>query len=283
MLDFTRILLPIDLEQPSLPAVHQAAALARRFHSEILIVHVISRFSYFGLHSHSHGEQLSEEIKQAEAKLDSLILPELAGLNARHVVVRGRPSHVIPKIAQDEKQGLIVIETHGYGALGGALVGSVTAGVLDGAHVPVWTMAPASEGERNLEIRAILCAVDFSASDKHTTREAAALAKMFGARLILAHVTPSVENYGPGGSYVLPDFKEALVSSSMRQLSKLKDELGVNAEFFVGSGAISKVLAEAVKETGADLLVIGRRTSVNRLGANNYAIIRDSPIAVLSV
>jgi nucleotide-binding universal stress UspA family protein len=109
MLDFTRILVPIDLEEPSLAPVHEAAFLARRFHSELLLLHVISRLSYLGLHSHGHGEQLSEEIKQAEVKLDSSILPELAGLNARRIVVRGNPSDVIPTIAQEEKQGLIVM------------------------------------------------------------------------------------------------------------------------------------------------------------------------------
>jgi nucleotide-binding universal stress UspA family protein len=82
---------------------------------------------------------------------------------------------------------------------------------------------------------------------------------------------------------VLHDFKEALVSSSTRQLTKLRDETGIKADFFIGSGAISKVLNHAAKETAADLLVIGRHASINRLGANNYAIIRDSEIPVVSV
>jgi nucleotide-binding universal stress UspA family protein len=43
------------------------------------------------------------------------------------------------------------------------------------------------------------------------------------------------------------------------------------------------VLHQAAEETAADLLVIGRRASINRLGANNYAIIRDSPVPVLSI
>ena len=282
-MDFARILLPIDLEQPSLPAVHQAAGLARLFHSELLIVHVIPRLSYLGLHSHTHGDRLSEEVKQAEAKLDSSILPELAGVSARRTVLRGHPARLIPEVAREEKQGLIVMGTHGYGAVAGALMGSVTAGVLDAAHVPVWTTAPGSKVGADTEVRTVLCAVDFSHSDRNTTQEAAQVARLFGAKLILAHVTPPVESYGPGGSHVLPEFKEALVSSSTRQLTKLRDETGVEAEFFIGSGSVPKILAEAAKQTSADLLIIGRRASINRLGANNYAIIRDSPVAVLSV
>lgn len=283
MLDLSRILLPIDLEQPSLPAVHQAAGLARRFHSELLILHVIPRLSYLGLHSHTHGDQLSEEIKQAEAKLDSSILPDLAGVAARRAVLRGHPARLIAQVAQEEKQGLIVMGTHGYGAVAGALMGSVTAGVLDAAHVPVWTTPPGLKVSADAEVRTVLCAVDFTHSDKHTSQEAVALAKSFAAKLILAHVTPSVESYGPGGSHVLPEFKEALVGSSTRQLTKLREGIGMDAELFIGSGGVSKVLADAARQTGADLLVIGRRASINRLGANNYGIIRESPIAVLSV
>ncbi len=283
MLDFTRILLPIDLEEPSLAVVHQAAALARRFHSEILVVHIISRLSYLGLHSHSHGGELPEEVKQAEAKLDSAILPELAGLPVRREVFRGNPGKVIPEIAQNEKQGLIVMGSHGYGTVEGVLIGSVDAGVIDGARVPVWTTVPGLKADADVNVRTILCAVDFADNDNHVAHDAVALAKICGAKLVLAHVTPSVENYGPGGSHVLPEFKEALVNSSTRQLNKLQDEIGMKAEFFIGSGGVSKVLAQAATETSSDLLVVGRPTSINRLGANNYAIIRDSPVAVLSV
>jgi nucleotide-binding universal stress UspA family protein len=283
MLDFSRILLPIDLEEPSLTAVHQAAALARRFHSQLLVVHVISRLSYLGLHSHSHGDQLPAEIKAAEDRLDSAILPELAGLSVRREVFQGNPTRLIPKIAQDEKQGLIVMGSHGWGALTATLIGSVSGAVLQGTHVPVWTAPPGLQAGAEVQVRTILCGVDFTDSDGHIVQNAAALAKTFGAKLVLAHVTPSVERYGPGGTYELTDFKKALVDSSMRQLTKVREALGMEADFFVGSGSTSKVLAEAATHTSSDLLVIGRPTSINSLGDDNYAIIRDSPIAVLTV
>jgi nucleotide-binding universal stress UspA family protein len=284
MLTIAKILLPVDLEEPSLPPVHQAAALARHFHSEVLILHVVRPLSYLGLHEIGHRDLLTEGVKQAEAKLDSALLPELAGLPLKRMVAKGDPGRLIPQIAQDEKANLIVMGTHGLGALAGALMGSTAAKVLDGAHCPVWTVSRAQKSPApDLAIRHVLCAVDFSAHDPATTRSAAALADAFGARLTLAHVTPSVENYGPGGSYELPDFKEALVSSATRQLNKLRDETGIKAGLFIGSGSISKVLHQAIEETAADVLVIGRRASINRLGSNNFAIIRDSPVPVLSV
>ena len=284
MLTVTKILLPIDLEEPSMPAVHHAAALARHFHAEVLILHVVRLLSYLGLHEIGHHERLSEAVKQAEAKLDSALLPELAGIPTKRMVAKGDPGRLIPEIAQDQQAQLIVLGTHGFGALAGALMGSVAAKVLDRAHCPVWTVSRQQKTRTSdIAIHHVLCAVDFSPHDPATVRGAAAFAGAFGARLTLAHVTPSVENYGPGGSHVLPDFKEALVSSSTRHLTKLREDTAVDAEFFIGSGSISKVLHQAAEQTAADLLVIGRRASINRLGSNNYAIIRDSPVDVLSV
>jgi hypothetical protein len=48
MLKIKKILLPLDLEESVLPVVvvHQAAALAHHFHSEILVLHVITPLTY---------------------------------------------------------------------------------------------------------------------------------------------------------------------------------------------------------------------------------------------
>ncbi len=296
MADFSKILLPVDLEQPPLLAVHQGAALARHFHSEILMLHVVRPISQLGMHELGHRDLHSEAVKHAEADLDARILPELAGLQARRLVVKGSPGHVIPQVALQEKASLIVMASHGLGALASTLMGSVSASVLDSAPCPVWTAShaeaedtprttdtPQTTATRDLAIRSVLCALDFGAHSPSVAREAVAVAAAFGAKLTMAHVTPSVEQYGPGGTYELPDLKESLVSSSRELLTKLRDETGAQAEFFIGSGSVAKVLAQAASETAADLLVIGRRTSINRLGANNYAIIRDSQVPVLSV
>jgi hypothetical protein len=37
-----KILLPIDFQSPPSSVVHQAAAVARQFHSEIVILHVLT-------------------------------------------------------------------------------------------------------------------------------------------------------------------------------------------------------------------------------------------------
>ena len=56
MLEFNKILLPIDLEEPDLEMVHQTSVLAHHFHSEILILHVIQPLSsLLGFSDTLHG------------------------------------------------------------------------------------------------------------------------------------------------------------------------------------------------------------------------------------
>ena len=85
---------------------------------------------------------------------------------------------------------------------------------------------------------------------------AAQIAAEFGAHLTLAHVTASVELWGPGGSYVNPKWKKELVSDASQQLIELREDLSIKADLFVGSGNEPKILGQAAKQTKADLLVL---------------------------
>ena len=84
------------------------------------------------------------------------------------------------------------------------------------------------------------------------------MAGEFGARLTLAHVTGRVELWGPGGSTVNAEWKEALVGDASRHMAKLQKDMGIKADVFIGSGDVPDVLAEAARKNKADLLVTGR-------------------------
>jgi len=67
------------------------------------------------------------------------------------------------------------------------------------------------------------------------------------------------------------------------QIAKLQREVGTAAKVFIGSGDVPKILSRGAKETNANLLVIGRKTSGGHLGGNGYGIIREAQTPVLSV
>ena len=132
-------------------------------------------------------------------------------------------------------------------------------------------------------IRNVLCAVDFNSHNHRTVSWAVQMAAEFGAHLTLAHVTASVELWGPGGYYVDPQWKEALISDASNQIAELQQQLGTKADVFIGSGDVPKVLSQAAKQTKADLLVSGSLPYGGQLRTHGYGIISVMPIPVLSM
>jgi nucleotide-binding universal stress UspA family protein len=288
MLNIKKILLPIDFPNTWLPVVHQAATLAHHFHSEIVMLHVVTA------QSHAAGvpedgpelagwDMLAEMVRVAQKNLDQSLGPELAGLAIRRVLVKGDPAQAIVQTAQMEKADLIMMASHGY-TFNHFLLGSVTAKVLDGTECPIWTGAHVQESlVQEFAIRNVLCAVDFGPRSHKTVSWAAQMAAEFGARLTLAHVTAGVELWGPGGSYVNPEWKEALVGDAAQHLAELQQDMDIKADVFIGSGDVPKILSEAAKQTKADLLVTVCYPYGGNLRTHGYAIICAVPIPVLSV
>jgi len=285
VLSVKKILLPMDLEETVLPVVvvRQAAALAHHFHSEILLLHVVRPLTYIA-GGNTARELIEQEVAFTQEKLKECLGSGLNGLSVQRLVVKGDPAHEIFRTVAEQKIDLIVMPTHGYGAYERFLVGSVTAKVLHNGGCPVWACAHVEDAPgQPFAIRNVLCAVDFSTHSLKTVRWAQDMANEFQARLTLAHVTPTVEIYGPGGYHVLTDMKQELVDGSMKQMAKIQQELGTKAEVFIGSGDVPKVMSQAAKETKADLLVVGCRSLDHRFGNTAYGIIRESHVPVLSV
>jgi nucleotide-binding universal stress UspA family protein len=293
MLNIKTILLPVDFPNASLRVVHEAATLAHHFHSEIVMLHVVTAQSHVaGVPEDGPAlarwdllaAMLSEaEKREADKNENQSLRRALDGLAVRCVLVKGEPVRAILQTARSEKADLIMMPSHGF-AFNQFLLGSVTAKVLYGTECPVWTGAHVGESPaQEFAIRNVLCAVDLSPRSHKAVSWAAQMATEFGARLTLAHVTASVELWGPGGTYVNPRWKEELVSDATKQLARLQEQAGAKAEVFIGSGDVPKVLSQAVKQTNADLLVTECYPYGGNLRIHGYAIICAVPIPVLSV
>jgi nucleotide-binding universal stress UspA family protein len=285
LLNIKKILLPLDLEYTNLPGavVHEAAALTRHFHSEIFVLHVVEPLTFL-----AGGQTADALLEQAVAKeqenLSKCLGPVLDGKPFKRIVVKGNPAREILRIAGEENIDLIVMSTHGYGAFEKFMLGSVTAKVLHQSTCPVWTGAHVKDVPvGQFAIRNVLCAVDFGPLSTKAILWAHEAAAEFGAKLTLAHVTPSMEIYGPGGYHELADMKNELVNSAKAQIAQIQREMRIQAGVFIGSGDVAKVMGQAAKETKADLIVVGSRSLAGRFGDSAYGIIRESPVPVVSI
>jgi nucleotide-binding universal stress UspA family protein len=286
-----RILVPIVFADASRRIIQPAAWLARRLHAEIILLHVVTPFNYpAGIFE--AGDEITERdltsrvVSQAQRDLDQTLPPELDGVAVTRVLLRGDPAREIAKAAFEQNVDVIMMSTRGHEAFYRFLLGSVTAKVLHESDCPVWTGAHLEDRMAGgFAVRNVLCSVDLSHHSYRTAALAAQLATSIGAALTLVHITDSVGIHGPGGLLVDPTWKETIVGFATKEMDRLQQSIGTQAEVIIDSGNVLQLMNQAAERTKADLLVIGHSPVRGHLGdnGNGYAIIRESRIPVLSV
>ena len=203
-------------------------------------------------------------------------------LQSNAVLVEGiRPKQLCSRSA--EAADLIMMPSHGY-TFDQFLLGSVTAKILHGAECPVWTDAHVQECPgHEFAIRNVLCAVDFSPRSHKTVTWAAQMAAEFSARLTLAHVTPSLEIWGPGGNLRRSRMEGGCWSAALLRSGTAPQEMGIKAGVLYRQRRRPHGPSQAAKQTKADLLVTGCYPYGGHLRTHGYAIICAVPIPVLNV
>jgi nucleotide-binding universal stress UspA family protein len=147
MIAIKKILFATDFSDCARAAQAYAAAFAEQFHAELHVMHVLPDVA---LMVPDPGTSLSlpqnyvVDLKnEAQSSIDKLF-PDVA--NQGQTVVRsvrmGNPFVEIVKYAEENKIDLIVIGTHGRGALMHLLMGSVAEKVVRKAGCPVLTVRP---------------------------------------------------------------------------------------------------------------------------------------------
>jgi nucleotide-binding universal stress UspA family protein len=84
---------------------------------------------------------------------------------------------------------------------------------------------------------------------------------------------------------VVPKWKELLVGEATKEIAKLQQDLGTEADVIIESGHLHTSLNAAAAQAKADLMVIGHLPTGGHLGENGsgHSIIRASHVPVLSL
>ncbi len=290
MPSLSRILVPVDFSSRSAGAVHYAGALAVPFGSELTLLHVLPpphyEFSALEVGGSVLNELFATRSAQVRQELENFLRDELVRLSVRRVVLEGDPARKIVEFAHNERMDLIVMPTHGYGPFRRFILGSVTAKVLHDADCPVWTGVHLEEAPpaQDIAITHVMAALDLGPQSLKVLEWASWLAAAFGARLSILHAIPSLE--GRAGEYFDPEWRQHLAEEGRKEIQRLQQQVGCEAEILIEAGDPPRAVAEAAARTKAGVLVIGRGSATGlfgRLRTNAYAIIRQSPCPVASV
>lgn len=137
-----RILCPTDFSELSIGAMKYAGLLAEKFGANLHVLHVVDQaYQYWmamGPETIPAGPTVEEMMATAQKQMDEFVAQHgPRDLKADTEIISGRPFLEIIRIAKEKNVDLIVIGTHGRGALTQMLLGSVADKVIHKAPCPV--------------------------------------------------------------------------------------------------------------------------------------------------
>lgn len=143
MIELKTILVPTDFSECSEAAVKYGAALAKAFGATLHLLNVVQD-PYtlpWGADGFAApiGDMLADWEAQAKSRLIEVV-PRTVGANPVVTTRIGSPYTEIVRYAAQQRVDLIVLGTHGRGAIGHLLLGSVAERVVRTAPCPVLTV-----------------------------------------------------------------------------------------------------------------------------------------------
>jgi len=256
MINFKKILYPVDLSAQSRAVAPSVAAMAKRFDSEVVLLHVTGA---------------------AAPEFDQFATGVFSGIPVVRELRAGDPAHQIVSYAEEHKVDLIMMPTHGHGPFRALLLGSVTAEVLHEVHCPVWTGVHAEQMTSHSPARwkRVLCAVEIDEHGESVLKWASEFARQQRLELRLVHAVAGADAMWTEESN--PSMYEFLFDAAREQLAKLQAEAGTHIEIRLMGGSVAIAVHQAALDYDADLVVAGRRKH------GESAIIRAAPCPVISI
>jgi nucleotide-binding universal stress UspA family protein len=255
---FRNILVPLDgsrFAEAALPLATSFAASARG-RLQLLLAHqpVAAMVGMGEVVMASAG--LDEELREKELTYLSDVASGLGPVGGAAVgfsIVEGEAGPRVLEEAERQGADLIVMATHGRGAMGRLWLGSVADYVVRHGAIPVLLVRPApavTVGPKRLPGR-LLVALDLSPESEQVVPAVVALAQLAQAHVTLLHVVePFYYAADPGLPYPMPQdatITELRCSDAQRRLDRTADRLrergvAVSTKVLVGTSAAAGIL-----------------------------------------
>lgn len=141
-----RILCPTDFSPTAEMAMRYAERLAMQTGADLYLVHAFGRPVELTVAAQTHPYDL-----QHEEKLNRLLVDSPLANRIVRLLHAGGPGEVICWLAQEHQSDIIIMGTHGAGAIHHLIFGSVAEHVLQHARCPVLTIRDRPANEPPLE------------------------------------------------------------------------------------------------------------------------------------
>jgi nucleotide-binding universal stress UspA family protein len=297
MVEFRRVLCPIDFSELSLRALDHAAALANWYKAQLTVLHVAPTFEPvqvrgdLGQPVHIvtpvSREEVLEGLRRAVERITVSATPTL-------LAEAGDPTTTITDQALSIRADLIVMGTHGRRGFRRLLLGSVTESVLHEAPCPVLTVPPraGAAGSDAIVFTRVLCPVDFSPSSLQALGFGLDLARQANGRVTVMHALEWLAEDPPLAAmrFDIEEFRRNLAEDATERLravvadaSRSGDEVDVVVVF----GRAHREILRLAEANSVDLIVMGAQGSggvgLALFGSSTQQVVRRASCPVLTV
>ncbi len=279
-----RILVATDFSPTADDALKTAAAVAKHFNSEVILLHVIpdamgASSSEPSLVQEKVSARLQERAEQLRAEGIETIETQAC---------QGTAFDQIDRQANEHDVNVIVIGAGNVSEGGQFYLGTTAGRLRRKATKPVWIVRP----DASPEIDNILCPIDFSEASGRALKNAIHLARGFHAKLTVLTVIQSTASYDdePIDPDPAVEFQDATVQTRLREMDSFLrsfDFHEVDWNQVVRRGKPYREILRLATEGNSKLLVMGSvgRTGVARIFIGGVArrVAQRMPCSIITV
>jgi nucleotide-binding universal stress UspA family protein len=284
-----RVICPVDLSTASASALRHAAAWARWYGAPLHVLHAapLPQILVDGsgqtviLDTRSLDDVKVDVLRFVTATLPDQPAPTLN-------VLQQEPVTAILDETRRWPHALLVMGTHGSTGLERALIGSVTERVAHAAACPLLVVPPhgVTTPTDAIELKRIVCAVDFRPSSLAGLRYALSLARQGRQRL---EVVTVLEAPGLLDAFTLDDERDRRAAARDALRERVPDDARQSCVIHeeVLRGPTANALLTYANDAEAELIVLGtgdrRHLHALWLGSTTGRLMRSAPCPVLIV
>lgn len=287
MVRLENILVATDFSPASERALDYAVSLARRYESQIVVVHVIAADANAMMTPEIVLRTEDLVVRDAQERMGQILISgRMRDVRHKTLIEHGLLWPNLEGLIATHHIDLVIVGTEGMGGWQKLLLGSGAEQIFRNAKCPVMTVGPVARGgtPREIEFKNILFATDFGLGVEREAAYAFSLAQEHQANLTMLHVVQRAEDYTEEGLAL----KRDAIVHELGELVPAGSELWCRPELRMRLGEPVEEILEAARAMKADLIVMGAKRAKGA-GTGHaprtiaYRVVRGAPCPVLTV
>ncbi|WP_431136039.1 universal stress protein [Psychroserpens mesophilus] len=252
-----KIIIPVDFSTNSEYALETAAALAKKYNSELIVMHMLELSeSIFSSSSSEKSEETAFMLMVTNKKFESFLdKPYLEDVTVTPMIKHHKVLKEVDEVANELKVDLIVMGSKGHNDHDGVFLGSNTEKVVRHSKTPLLVV---KSKPSSIDFQHIVIATDFSPASAPAANTAMKLLSVLGEKVTLLHINL------PNQGFLSTDEIEEKVSNFLTVTNRenWKDNVALISDYNVEEAILKYADKHNIDAIG---MITEGRTGLNHL------------------